>query len=157
MRFPLTFLLLTSLCLPLVAQQATRLGDFDNDGIATVRDIALIAGHFSGTATLTDVQKQTADVNRDGAVNATDMGEIAKVIRRNPEIPAAWATFTAPRARDRNMTHSSRPLHHKGAQASRPHLLFSMPPHNYPPAYLICTILPRLIHPAFPSRRTPNC
>jgi len=32
------------------------------------------------------------DVNRDGAVNATDIDEIAKEIRRNPEILAEWAT-----------------------------------------------------------------
>lgn len=111
MRFPLTFLLLTSLCLPLVAQQATQLGDFDNDGIATVRDIALIAGYFGGTATLTDAQKQMADVNRDGAVNATDMDEIVKKFRRNPEVLAESPpppTSTAPHARDRNTTHSSR-------------------------------------------------
>jgi hypothetical protein len=95
-----TLLALMGMFLSLVsAQQAMVLGDLDNDSVATVRDIAIIAGHFSGTGTLTDVQKQLADVNKDGAVNDADMDELVKEIlgTRNPErLPLSTVRFTSP-------------------------------------------------------------
>jgi hypothetical protein len=84
---------------PAYAQQATVLGDLDNDRVSTVRDIAIIAGHFSGTASLTQVQKQIADLNKDGAVNDADMDELVKEIlsTRNPEtLPLSTVRFSSP-------------------------------------------------------------
>jgi hypothetical protein len=82
-----------------IAQQAPALGDLDNDGAATVRDIAIIAGHFSGAATLTETQRQYADVNKDGAINDADMDELVKEIlgTRDPEVlPLATIRTTSP-------------------------------------------------------------
>lgn len=90
--------ILFALLIPAAAQQ-TVLGDLDNDSVATVRDIAIVAGHFSGTGTLTEVQKQIADVNKDGAVNDADMDELVKEIlgTRNPEtLPLSTVRFSSP-------------------------------------------------------------
>lgn len=99
LRFHLLLALLLSFCLCASAQQAPVLGDLNNDRVATVRDIAIIAGHFNGTATLTEAQKQIADVNRDGAVNDADMDELVKEIlgTRTPEtLPQSSIRFTSP-------------------------------------------------------------
>ncbi|QTN31258.1 alpha/beta hydrolase [Akkermansiaceae bacterium] len=88
------------------AQLLPALGDIDNDGVATVRDIAIIAGHFNGTAALTDVQKQIADVNKDGAVNSSDMDELVKEIlgTRTPEtLPLSTVRFTSPSSGEANV------------------------------------------------------
>ncbi len=83
----------------LLSQQNLVLGDLDGDGVATVRDIAIVAGHFSGTGSLSEAQKQLADVNKDGAVNDADMDELVKEIlgTRNPEtLPLSTVRFTSP-------------------------------------------------------------
>lgn len=81
------FFMLLALMPHLRAQQAPTLGDLDGDGVATVRDIAVIAGHFSGTTHLSEMQRQYADVNKDGAINDSDMDEMVKEIlgTRQPE------------------------------------------------------------------------
>ena len=89
------------MALPLGAQGTRALGDLDQDGVATVRDIALIAGHFNGTATLNELQRQYADVNKDGAINDADMDELVKVIlgTRTPEtLPLAGIRSVSPAA-----------------------------------------------------------
>jgi hypothetical protein len=84
---------------PLPAQVPSTLGDLDQDGVATVRDIAVIAGHFNGTTVLSESQRQFADVNRDGAINDADMDELVKEIlgTREPEtLPLATIRSTSP-------------------------------------------------------------
>lgn len=76
-----------------------KLGDMDGDGVATVRDIARIAGHFNGTSPLPAADLPFADINRDGTVNDTDMDELVKEIlgtREPATLPLASVRSVSP-------------------------------------------------------------
>lgn len=92
-------LILMAILHPLAQAQTPLLGDIDGDRVATVRDIALIAGHMNGTAPLNAVKAEQADINRDGTVNDADIDELVQEIlqTRNPELlPLATVQSTSP-------------------------------------------------------------
>lgn len=77
----------------------TQLGDLDNDGVATVRDLVLLRGHMNQTQPLNAAQAVLADLTNDGFVNSSDVDEIVKVIlqSRAPEqLPLASVRQSSP-------------------------------------------------------------
>lgn len=104
----LTTVFLCGLLMPLsrASTQNLHLGDLDDDGVATVRDLALLNDHISETPSNLaepgpfDAQHAVlADMNKDGAVNAGDRDELIREIlqSRNPEqLPLATIRFTSP-------------------------------------------------------------
>ena len=89
--------------LSLHAQQPPNLhlGDVDDDGVITVRDIALVVEHVKETTPLDAYHAVLADVTRDGAVNQADVDELIKEVleTRTPEtLPLATVRFTSPAA-----------------------------------------------------------
>jgi len=64
-----------------------RLGDLDNDQMATVRDLVLLRGHIQGTRPLPPSVAVLADLNSDGFVNESDEQELIREIleTRDPE------------------------------------------------------------------------
>jgi hypothetical protein len=78
-----------------------HLGDVDDDGIVTVRDIALVVEHVKGTAPLDAQHAVLADVTKDSAVNQADVDELIKEVleTRTPEnLPLSTVRFTSPAA-----------------------------------------------------------
>lgn len=78
-----------------------HLGDVDDDGVTTVRDIVLVVEHVKGTTPLDAHHAVLADVTKDGAVNQADVDELIKEVleTRTPEnLPLATARFTSPAA-----------------------------------------------------------
>ncbi|MBL9181072.1 MAG: Ig-like domain-containing protein [Verrucomicrobiaceae bacterium] len=76
-----------------------HLGDVDDDGVITVRDIALIVEHVKGTVPLDEHHAVLADVTKDGAVNQADVDELIKEVleTRTPEnLPLSTVRFTSP-------------------------------------------------------------
>ncbi len=92
------------LCGTFVSAQPTpnlHLGDVDDDGVITVRDIALVVEHMKGTTPLNAHHAVLADVTKDGAVNQADVDELIKEVleTRTPEnLPLASVRFTSPAA-----------------------------------------------------------
>jgi hypothetical protein len=89
--------------LSLHAQQSPNLhlGDVDDDGVITVRDIALVVEHVKGTTALDAHHAVLADVTKDGAVNQADVDELIKEVleTRTPEnLPLSTVRFTSPAA-----------------------------------------------------------
>ena len=88
------------------AAQNLHLGDLDDDGVVTVRDLALLNDHISGTPSLLaspgpfdTPHAVLADMNKDGAINSADRDELIKDIlqSRNPEqFPLGTVRFTYP-------------------------------------------------------------
>lgn len=76
-----------------------HLGDVDDDGVITVRDIALVVEHLKGSTPLDAQHAVLADVTKDGAVNQADVDELIKEVleTRTPEtLPLATVRFTSP-------------------------------------------------------------
>ncbi len=90
----------------LLSAQNLHLGDLDDDGVVTVRDLALLNDHISGTPSLLaspgpfDASHALlADMNKDGAINSADRDELIKEIlqSRTPEsLPLGTVRFTSP-------------------------------------------------------------
>lgn len=76
-----------------------HLGDVDDDGVITVRDIALVVEHLKGSTPLDAPHAVLADVTKDGAVNQADVDELIKEVleTRTPEtLPLSTVRFTSP-------------------------------------------------------------
>ena len=74
-------------------------GDLDEDGVATVLDLAQLNSHLNGTRSLAPVIAAFADLNQDGIVNDQDRQELINEIlqSRTPRtLPAAGIRFTSP-------------------------------------------------------------
>ena len=85
----------------LLAQANLHLGDVDDDGVITVRDIALVVEHVKETTPLDAHHAVLADVTKDGAVNQADVDEFIKEVleTRTPEnLPLSTVRFTSPAA-----------------------------------------------------------
>lgn len=52
---------------------ASRLGDFDQDGVATVRDVVTLNRHLQGSVLLDSTKVSLGDLNNDGVVNQSDL------------------------------------------------------------------------------------
>lgn len=94
-----------SLC-TICTGQNLHIGDLDDDGVVTVRDLALLNDHISETPSILsnpgpfDAKHAVlADLNKDGAVNSADREELIKEIlhTRNPEqLPLGTIRFSSP-------------------------------------------------------------
>ena len=57
-----------------------RLGDMDEDGIASIHDLVRILNHIHGRVPFHESRISFADLNRDGLVNAADVDQVADAI-----------------------------------------------------------------------------
>lgn len=76
------FVLLSTAC---NTEDASLLvGDVDADGIVTVRDVQMILEHSASTGlggtVETAINKKTADIDANGAVNAIDAAKLCRII-----------------------------------------------------------------------------
>lgn len=57
-----------------------KLGDLDEDGLATVLDVVILQNHLQGSPLLSPSLLPFADVNKDGVVNVTDATILADIV-----------------------------------------------------------------------------
>ena len=74
----LLFVLLVTL--PVTRTAAAKLGDLDNDGIATIHDVVAILDHINGRKLLDQSRHALADLNRDGLITLDDVDQLAWLI-----------------------------------------------------------------------------
>lgn len=80
---------------------AQTLGDLDNDGLRTVRDLTRIVSHINGLAALAENEQVIADLDQNGAVNEADTTLLIQEVlgTREPELlPLSSVRFTSPDA-----------------------------------------------------------
>lgn len=100
-RCPITAMLAVSAFVGTGFGQNLHLGDVDDDGVVTVRDIALVVEHVTETTPLDVHHSVLADVTKDGAVNQADVDELIKEVleTRTPEnLPLSTIRFSSPAA-----------------------------------------------------------
>ena len=71
-----------------------RLGDLDEDGEATVSDIAILSNHISEKELLPPELERFGDVNQDGTIDTADVDLIADAVIGEIELPIPPATPT---------------------------------------------------------------
>jgi hypothetical protein len=59
---------------------SSKLGDMDEDGVATIRDVVAILNHIHGRVPLSAERVSFADLNRDGVVNVIDANQVADAV-----------------------------------------------------------------------------
>ena len=57
-----------------------KLGDLDEDGVATIHDVVAILNHIHGRTPLAPERVSFADLNRDGLVNVSDANQVADAV-----------------------------------------------------------------------------
>ncbi|MBT5708218.1 MAG: hypothetical protein HOI66_18045, partial [Verrucomicrobia bacterium] len=57
-----------------------KLGDMNEDGVATIHDVVAILNHIHGRVPLPAERVSFADLNRDGVVNAIDANQVADAV-----------------------------------------------------------------------------
>ncbi|MCS1417399.1 MAG: Bacillopeptidase F [Verrucomicrobia subdivision 3 bacterium] len=57
-----------------------KLGDIDEDGVATIHDVVAILNHVHGRVTLAEARLSFADLDRNGVVNVTDADLVADAV-----------------------------------------------------------------------------
>ena len=77
-RWWLVFLL-ASLASPAWALPA-RLGDLNEDGVMSILDVVLIMNHLNGQSPLAENLRSFADIDRDGAVGASDVDSVVAAV-----------------------------------------------------------------------------
>ena len=83
--FIATVMVLAVRCLQAQQPPNLHLGDVDDDGVITVRDIALVVEHVKGSTPLDVHHAVLADVTKDGAVNQADVDELIKEVLETPQ------------------------------------------------------------------------